>query len=61
MFVAPGQWPASEVPPLLEHADVVIHSPLRPLLIVHVCASTEGRAAAKTIVLKYLKCIVLKA
>lgn len=39
MLVGPGQWPASDIPPLVEQVEVDMHWPLRPLLFLQVSLS----------------------
>lgn len=38
MLSAPGQWPASDLPPPLEHALVEMHVPVRPAFVLQVVA-----------------------
>lgn len=42
IFAAPGQCPASDVPPTAEQSLVEMHSPVAPLLTVHVPGLPEG-------------------
>jgi len=45
MLDEPGQWPASETPPLDEQEIVKMHSPYWPLLTMQVWAKIEERPA----------------